>query len=258
MSRKFGRSATPARRSYCPREREHLDLLVSVMTRSILLLPFAATLALPSLASAAEPEPDPVVVIPVMPVMPEPTVESLAIQPQAPNLGPMPTAAQIDRTNRMWRGVGIGYDFGMWGRGHLAQGLKLDIPFGWKLGQYFGLRVRGTMVYADSGPDANDIFDPVFNPGLELFGRTPVMLGVLRVYGGGGAWAGIRLEPTEDGERYGIGGGGHVGAEFMVAPRAAIQFEVGGQAPAHALGYDGGASVMAGIMVYTGRAKPRR
>ncbi|KIG18629.1 hypothetical protein DB30_00314 [Enhygromyxa salina] len=226
------------------------------MQRAIFLLSFAAALALPSLASATEPSPDPV---------PEPTIESLAAQPRAPALGPMPTPAEIDRANRIWRGVGIGYDVGFWGRAHFAQTLKVDIPFGWRIGQFLGARVRGTMVYADSGPGPDSVFDPVFNHGLELFGRSPVMLGVLRVYGGGGAWVGIRLDPptpmrldpSNMDQRYAMGGGGHLGVEFKLTDRASVQFEVGGQSPGHALGYDGGASVMSGIMIYTGRPKPR-
>ena len=218
------------------------------MKRSVFPLTLAATLALPSLALAAEPG---------LAVEAPPTVESLAMQARAPALGPMPTPAQIDRTNRIWRGVGIGYDIGLWGRAHFAQTLKIDIPFGWRVGQFFGLRVRGTMVYTDSGSRPGDVFDPVFNHGIELFGRGPVMLGILRVYGGGGAWLGVRLNPTRVGQRYGIGGGGHLGVEFMLAPRISLQLEVGGQAPGHSLGYDGGASVMAGLMIYTGSALPR-
>jgi hypothetical protein len=189
------------------------------------------------------------------PTEPEPTRESLAARPKAPSLGALPTPAHVDRINRMWRGVGVGFDLGLWGRAHLAQSLKIDIPFGWRVGQFFGVRVRETMAYTDTTAGLDTVDDPVLNSGVELFGRGPVLLGVLRVYGGGGAWVGVRLTPTDVGRSWSIGGGGHFGVEFALAPRASLQFEFGGQAPGHALGYDAGASVMAGVMIYTGKAR---
>jgi hypothetical protein len=113
------------------------------------------------------------------------------------------------------------------------------------------------MVYTDGDAGLDSVGDPVFNSGLELFGRSPVLLGLLRVYGGGGAWVGARLRPSDVGRTWRVGGGGHFGVEFAISSRASLQFELGGQAPGHALGYDAGASVMGGVMVYTGRAKPR-
>jgi hypothetical protein len=214
----------------------------SVMHRSLAPLSLAATLALPSLAAAAEPEPTP---------------EQLAARPEPPVLGLLPTPARIDRVNRIWRGVGIGLDMGFWGQSHYAQSLKIDIPFGWRIGQFFGMRVRGIMVYSDRDAGLDTVADPVFDGGLELFGRSPVWLGLLRVYGGGGAWVGVRLNPSDVGRTWNVGGGGHFGVEFALAPRASLQVEIGGQAPGHALGYDAGASVMAGVMIYTGRADPR-
>jgi hypothetical protein len=194
---------------------------------------------------------------PVEAVDGEPKPDSLAAQPKAPSLGPLPTPAHLDRMNRIWRGVGIGVDMGLWGQAHFAQSLKIDIPFGWRIGQFFGIRTRGIMAYTDSDPGLDTVGDPVFNGGIELFGRGPVLLGILRVYGGGGAWIGARLRPTDVGRSWNVGGGGHFGVEFVLAPRASLQFELGGQAPGHALGYDAGASVMSGVMIYTGRPAPR-
>ena len=86
--------------------------------------------------------------------------------------------------------------------------------------------------------------------GVELFGRGPVMLGVLRTYGGGGITYGapIGVDATPA-----VGGGGHYGVEVIAAPRMSFTFEVGGQAPLAASEVDGGAHVMAGATFYLGR-----
>ena len=159
---------------------------------------------------------------------------------------------QIRRINQRWSGIGIGYDNGLWGGGY-GQSLKLSIPFGRKLGRFMGLRVRS--VFAHHNDAFNNQFDPVVNLGGELFGRGPVWNGMLRVYGGGGLWAGIRPNPTSVGSKVALGGGGHFGLEVMAAPCMSFTFEIGGQAPGHDLGHDGGASAMGGMMFYFGRIK---
>ena len=162
--------------------------------------------------------------------------------------------AQIQWVNRRWSGFGVGYDNGLWG-GKYGQSLKVVIPFGRNVGRYFGMRVRGALVHhVDS---ATDHYDPVVNVGGELFGRSPVWWGVLRVYGGGGVWAGIRPEPTRTGSRYGVGGGGFFGFEAFAAQFMSFTFEVGGQAPGHSLGVDAGGSAMGGLMFYFGRTDTR-
>jgi hypothetical protein len=168
-------------------------------------------------------------------------------------LGPAPTRAFVETTNRRWRGVGLGFDMGLWGR-TFAQGLKIDIPFGRRIGQFVGARARGLWGHHD----LTGRYDPVINTGLELFGRGPVLWGVMRVYGGGGVWVGTRPFPTNEGTRWRVSGGGHFGFEAMIAPRASFTFEVGGQSSGHALGVDAGASVMGGTMVYLGALKRRR
>ncbi|MCB9750009.1 MAG: hypothetical protein H6713_08405 [Myxococcales bacterium] len=166
------------------------------------------------------------------------------------NIGPAITEDHIRDINRKWAGLGLGYHNGLWGRGY-AQGLKLDIPFGRRVGQHFGMRVHGTLVHPPVG--TGGIYDPVINTGLELFGRGPVWLGILRAYGGGGAWLGIRPNPTGEGKDYQFTGGGHLGVEVIVAPRMSFTIEIGGQGPGHGLrNDDAGASVMGGFMVYLG------
>ena len=161
---------------------------------------------------------------------------------------------QIRWINRRWSGVGVGYDNGLWG-GKYGQSIKVSIPFGRNIGRFLGVRVRGMIVHHVD--DVADRFDPVVNVGGELFGRSPVWWGVLRVYGGGGLWAGIRPNPTSSGSQYRLGGGGFVGLEAFAAPFMAFTFEVGGQAPGHGLGVDAGGSAMGGMMFYFGRNETR-
>ena len=176
---------------------------------------------------------------------------TVAAQPPEPHIGPSATREQILDINRVWRGFGVGYDGGLVGRS-FAHGLKLVIPFGYRIGQFIGARVRGLMVYPEPGADD---FDPVVDMGLELFGRGPVLLGILRPYGGGGAWVGVRPNPTQSGDQWAVGGGGHFGIEALVARRISFTFEVGGQSGGHDLGLDTGATVMGGMMVYLGATR---
>lgn len=181
---------------------------------------------------------------------PEPSSPEFEFEPE---LGPLPTAAHTEDINRRWRGLGVGVDNGLWGSSY-AQSFKVDVPFGWRAGQFLGMRIRRTVVHAQ----IDGHWDGVINTGLELFGRSPVWFGLLRTYGGGGAWLGLRpalIDPGRGADLWGIGGGGHFGVEFLLVPWASLQIEIGGQSAAHRLGVDAGASVMAGVMFYTGRAQ---
>lgn len=160
---------------------------------------------------------------------------------------------QVRWVQNRWSGVGVGYDNGIWG-GHYGQTLKFSIPFGRKIGRFFGVRARAGVVHYTTVPENH--YDPVINLGGELFGRTPVWWGILRAYGGGGLWAGLRPNPTEGGE-LGLGGGGHFGLEIFAAPFMSFTFEIGGQAPGHSRGVDGGGSAMGGLMFYFGRNDAR-
>jgi hypothetical protein len=181
--------------------------------------------------------------------------EIIATNPSSSARGPRPdlVAPVLDReysirVNRRARGVGIGFRQGVWGDG-FGQALHLDIPFGRRVGQFFGARVSGTVVHGQ----VDDRYDPVAFGGLELFGRSPVMGGVVRVYGGGGAMLGGRLRPEIEGRRYGVAGGGHLGLEAFVTPWISFSVEVGGQGPVHAMALDGGANVMGGVNLWFGR-----
>ncbi len=172
--------------------------------------------------------------------------------------GPEPVAPVIDRAyslrvNRRARGVGIGLRQGLWGSA-FGQSLHIDVPFGRRVGQFVGARVQATIAHSVSETtDGGERWDPVTFGGLELFGRSPVMGGIVRIYGGGGLFVGGRPVPTSEGKQFGIGGGGHMGIEAFASERMSFSVEVGGQSPIHALGHDAGASVMGGIQFYFGR-----
>lgn len=164
---------------------------------------------------------------------------------EAPEIGPLPDAEYIADINAKWRGVGVGYDNGLWGQ-NFGQGVKLDLPFGPKIGQFVGLRLRGLMIHEET-PNA---FTPVMGGGAELFGRGPVLMGIVRVYGGGGVYYGEALNLDSAEPR--LTAGGHYGVEVLVSERNSFTFEVGGQGPMHPDGRDAGASVMAGTTFYFG------
>ena len=168
-------------------------------------------------------------------------------------VAPVPDRAWALQVNRRARGVGIGLGQGLWGEG-FGQSLHVDLPFGRRVGQFFGLRVHGTIVHVSSPlPGGGERWDGVVFGGAELFGRSPVMGGIARAYGGGGVFIGGRPWPTPDGAQFGIAGGGHMGLEVFITPCQSFHVEIGGQGPVHALGRDSGASVMGGMSLYFGR-----
>ena len=192
-----------------------------------------------------------------------PATSATVIPPESPGrttgalrlvLGQRLDAIWLERINRNMRGVGFGFDQGLWGH-TMGQTLKLSIPFGKRIGQFGGIRLRGMMAHDVWGQTS----DGAYGGGIELFGRTPVFLGLLRVYGGGGVWAGGRpFRPNGDTTRvWAVGGGGHFGVEFVLTPRMTITFEVGGQSGIHARRIDAGPSVMAGFMMWFGNMRGR-
>lgn len=206
-----------------------------------------APAASPAAASARAPVPAGPAVEPPARVLP-------AERAPAPVLGPRFDDAHVDRINRNLRGFGFGFDQGLWGQA-MGQTLKIVIPFGKRVGQFLGARLRGMSAF----DVRRDGLDPVFGGGLELFGRSPVYLGLVRIYGGGGVWVGGRPgKPAGDATRaYGVTGGGHFGVEFILSSRTTMTFELGGKGPTHALLLDAGATATAGVMVYLGNLRRR-
>lgn len=162
-------------------------------------------------------------------------------------VAPTPDADAVRRINGYARGVGIGFQQGVWGKG-FGQSLHLDLPFGRRVGQFFGLRLAGTFVHGQ----VEGRYDPVGFGHVELFGRSPVIGGIVRAYGGGGIRAGGRVHPDLSGRRYGFTGGGHFGLEVFAAPRVSFNVEVGVQGPVHSKGLDTGGNAMAGVTIWLG------
>jgi len=164
----------------------------------------------------------------------------------------------VERVNRNWRGLGIGYDNGLWGS-WFAQGIKVDVPFGPRVGQFMGVRIRGLVALGDSysvllASYISPHYEPLYLAGGELFGRSPVWGGIVRVSGGGGAYYGsTRFVSTDDEADFdGLVAGGHFGVEAILWERGSFTFEVGGQSGPDGDPRSSGASVMGGVMVYLG------
>ena len=171
--------------------------------------------------------------------------------PVGPPDGPELSSAYVAEVNDRWGGVGLGFDMGLWGS-RFGTSFKADLPFGsGRVGQHLGMRVRSLSIH----DDFEGSFNPVVAGGAELFGRGPVVLGIVRVYGGGGFYYGGTLGRTEHVYAPALVGAGHFGLEVAASPRQSFTFEVGGQGPMSAEGIDEGASVMAGTTLYLGKVK---
>lgn len=165
--------------------------------------------------------------------------------------GPVPGPEYTAAVNEQAKRVCLSYQNGLWGS-KFAQALRIDLPFGPKLGRYLGADVRGLFVHTDGDPTLD--YDPLIGLDVGFFGRGPVLFGVIRLYGGGGLIVGIRPGSGVT-DRVKISGGGHLGVEFFASPYQSFAIEIGGQGPGHATGEDGGASVMGIMNVYPGRAR---
>ncbi|MCA9714450.1 MAG: hypothetical protein H6713_14355 [Myxococcales bacterium] len=164
----------------------------------------------------------------------------------APVIGPMPTKEYVTEVNRYARGPNLGVEFGMWGTG-MINGLKTDIGWGKRLGQFLGTRVSFRYFTPLRFEGA---FDPLLFASVELFGRSPVLMGVARLYGGGGVFFGGRPSPQSPGDAFGVTGGGHMGFEFFLNRKFSFTLELGGQGPMHVRSYDAGVSVVGGVVFY--------
>lgn len=170
--------------------------------------------------------------------------ESAAAQESKPAMHYSPE--QIDTINQSARHVSVGYDQGVWGNdAPFIQGLKVTIPFD----LHWGMRVRPLVLHANA-PDGD--YDPALIGRIDLYGSTPVLGGIVRVYGGGGPQIGYRpgYGPSSAGEELNVGGGGFFGFEFFLSRRTTFHLEVGGQSAAHGRGLGDGHSTMAGVNWY--------
>ncbi|MEM1022482.1 MAG: hypothetical protein AAGJ19_02305 [Myxococcota bacterium] len=137
------------------------------------------------------------------------------------------------------QGVSLGYESGSWG-GSWSQGVRIRIP----ILEFLAIDARGIMVHTTRvGDDRLDA-----GARLDLIGHSPVLLNLLRLYGGGGPQL---FHPISSGVEQTVhwGGGGHFGLEAFFNPRTSIFFEVGGQSGV-AVDVGTGATVLAGMRLY--------
>lgn len=134
------------------------------------------------------------------------------------------------------QGLSFGMEEGLWGNSW-SQGLRATIPFTRNL----GATLRGVyLIDMASGPFTADA-----GGRIDFFGRSPVLLNVLRLYGGGGVQVLAPAANTE-GRSALVGVGGHFGFEFFHNPTFSYFLEVGGQGGEPSPG----ATVVAGLMFY--------
>ncbi|MCC7380951.1 MAG: hypothetical protein IT384_03930 [Deltaproteobacteria bacterium] len=137
-------------------------------------------------------------------------------------------------------GVGVAYDNGSWG-GEWMQGVRLNVPFG----EHWGADARGLMLLG-SDPSFGDRVD--FGGRLELYGRSPVFLNLVRLYGGGGISVMAPVHGVSD-PKATVGGGGYFGFEFFLNHRLSWILEVGGNSGSQDA-FGSGATITAGLKLY--------
>jgi hypothetical protein len=184
---------------------------------------FASALIIATGASADPPPPSAV-------IAPSPGVDATPIQLTVPWSGPT------------GEGVSFGVEEGGW-TGLFGSGLRIHVP----IIRYFGFTLRGAWISNGSNP----VGTPTGYVGgrLDLVGRSPVFLNLLRLYGGGGvdlfSAAGPGIDHTA---RW--GGGGHFGFEFFLNKYSSFYLEVGGRGAFSDGSMPGGQTIVAGMNLY--------
>jgi hypothetical protein len=84
---------------------------------------------------------------------------------------------------------------------------------------------------------------------LELIGRTPVLLNLIRIYGGGGGGPFVDVAGPQKGQVT-AEGGGEFGFEFFLQPHFSFYSEIGGNACGVGTALCSGATVVAGLTWY--------
>lgn len=137
------------------------------------------------------------------------------------------------------QGAAFGYESGSWG-GSWSQGVRIRIP----ILEFFAIDARGMIV------NTNQVGDDRWDAGarLDLIGHSPVLLNVLRLYGGGGPQL---FHPISSSAQQTVhwGGGGHFGLEAFLNPDMSLFFEVGAQSGV-ADDVATGATVLAGVKLH--------
>jgi hypothetical protein len=237
---------------------------------------FLASTASAEVAPSAPPQPPPVetaTVPPPPPVIPPapsslPARTSEALPPPVPALATVQLA--VPWGGPTGRGVSFGIEEGGWS-GIFGPGLRVHVPFFSSIGGSrgnggsFGATLRGVFL---SGANASPTAVPAEHAGgrLELIGRSPVFLNLVRLYGGGGVdlLAGIGSSEGFDTQirtsfagpplpvashKAIFSGGGEFGFEFFLQRSFSFFLEVGGWGGVDN-GLPAGETVVAGMNVY--------
>jgi hypothetical protein len=141
------------------------------------------------------------------------------------------------------QGVGLSYDNGAYGQ-FWEQSLKFALP----ITPFFVVNIRPMLLMQITGTGA-----PQGSIGVggrvELIGRTPVFLNLIRIYGGGGGGPFVDVAGPQKGQVT-AEGGGEFGFEFFLQPHFSFYSEIGGNGCGVGTGLCSGATVVAGLTWY--------
>jgi hypothetical protein len=165
----------------------------------------------------------------------------------AAEIAPNHDTAVPANTRQVEHSVAFSYEDGIWGAAWV-QGLRITVP----LHPHWGLVMRPlTMMqmpmkwtYSEGG----DAYRTDLGGRVELYAASALLLNFARVYGGGGPQVFYSAAGVA-GPKATFGGGGHLGCEFFLAPRAALFTELGATSGAQG-GFGAGGSAMLGLTWY--------
>jgi hypothetical protein len=163
-----------------------------------------------------------------------------------------PLALRLPWTKLSGQGVGLSYENGAFGQ-TWEQGLKLQIPFatcgkGRRNESCAAINIRPqSLMQFQVGAGSQNSFD--LGGRVEIIGRTPMLLNLIRIYGGGGAGAFYEVTGQTKGHAY-AAGGGQFGVELFLQPEFSFYSEIGGDGCGSSTVICSGATVVAGMTWY--------
>jgi hypothetical protein len=220
-----------------------------------LSLVFVALSARPAFAQTSE-APPPTAPAPALAPAPAPAPPAAPAPPPAPALVVPAVQLAVPWSGPTGEGVSIGLEEGGWS-GVWGSGLRVHVPFVSSIGGAhqgsFGATVRGLVLTGSNTSTASTPADH-FGGRLDLVGRSPVFLNLIRIYGGGGVevFSAFGQPPCPRAPCPGVtnvSGGGQFGFEFFLHRRFSFYLEVGGHGGVDK-GLPGGETVIAGMNVY--------
>jgi len=165
----------------------------------------------------------------------------LLFLPTAPAQEATP-ALQLPWTAPSGQGVALSYETGAFGV-DWQQGLKLQIPFG----LHFAMNLRPMVLVELHGLEPSNAV--AVGGRLELIGRTPVYLNLIRLYGGGGGGPFVNLSGPAT-NQVTVEGGGQFGFECFLSPHLSFYAEIGANGCSAGAALCSGATVVAGVSAY--------